>query len=200
MNRRVRVAVLAAGQATRFGRQKLLETWRGKPLLAHSMAAAQSVFPGRVDVVHDGDPGVIALAVHYDCRPVVNPRAAQGMGTSIAAAAAACDEEKALLIALGDQPQLTAAHLRSLVEAWDLNERSIVVSRYADTLGPPVLFGRAYRIELAALAGEQGARSIIDAHQERLTVIDVGSAFADIDTPADLEILDQASSDALKND
>ena len=66
MSGRVRVAVLAAGQATRFGRQKLLETWQGKPLLSHSLAVAQDVLPGCVDVVHDRDLDIVRIAEEHD--------------------------------------------------------------------------------------------------------------------------------------
>jgi molybdenum cofactor cytidylyltransferase len=189
---RVAVAILAAGQAARFGRQKLLEAWRGRPLLDHALCAASEASAGDVLLV-TGEDRYTHLAALYAAHVVHNPRSADGMGTSIAAAARACDENiDALMIVLGDQPLVTAEHLRALVAAWDGEEGGIVATSYAETMGPPVLFARAYFDELAMLDDDSGARRVLRANAERVRTVRYEPAAFDVDTPDDLAGLDQA--------
>lgn len=58
----VQPVVLVGGQSTRFGRDKLLEPVRGKPLVQHPIDALRAVFGPRVMVVGACDQRVRALA------------------------------------------------------------------------------------------------------------------------------------------
>lgn len=186
----VAVAILAAGKAARFGRQKLLETWSGRPVLEHVLTAVSEAGLGNVLLV-TGDEPFAELAANYSARVVCNPGFESGIGTSIAASADACDgETEALVIVLGDQPLVTAAHLRALVATWDGEEGGIVATSYADTQGPPVLFGSAYFSELASLNDDSGAKRILRAHAERVGTVTFEPAAFDVDTPDDLARLD----------
>ena len=187
---RVAIAILAAGKAARFGRQKLLAAWRGRPLLEYALRASRESCECRVLLV-TGEESFANLAARYADRVVRNPRFEDGIGTSIAAAAAACDSETdALIVVLGDQPLVTAAHLRALMTTWDGEEGGIVATSYADTRGPPVLFGSAYFSELAALHDDSGAKRILRAHAKRVRTVTFEPAAVDVDTPDDLAGLD----------
>ena len=187
---RVAVAILAAGKARRFGRQKLLEIWRGRPLLEHALRAASEVSGADVRLV-TGDERYANLAALYAARVVHNPRFEDGIGTSIAAVAAACDDDTdALVIVLGDQPLVTGGHLRALIAAWDGEEGSIVATAYAGTQGPPVLFGGTYFSELATLDDDSGAKGVLRAHADRVRTVRFEPAAFDVDTPVDLDRLD----------
>ncbi|MEX2326091.1 MAG: nucleotidyltransferase family protein, partial [Pseudomonadales bacterium] len=54
--------------------------------------------------------------------------------------------------------------------------------------GHPVLFDRAYFDELELLEGDVGAKSVIDAHPDKVITVEVDdeNIFRDIDTPDDL--------------
>ena len=195
---RVAVAILAAGKAERFGRQKLIEAWRGQPLLEHVLRAASRSSVADVLLVTGADPHG-DLAAQYGARVVHNPRFEHGIGTSIAAAANACEgDADALIIVLGDQPLVTAAHLRSLVAAWDGEEGGIVATSFADTQGPPVLFDGEYFSELATLDDDNGAKRVLQVNAERVRTVRFEAAAFDVDTPDDLAELDQSR--AEKND
>ena len=126
---------------------------------------------------------------------VRNPDHALGIGTSIAAAARACPADAdAIVIALGDQPLVTADHYRALISAWDRAGGGIVATAFAETLGPPVLFGRQYLPALAELRDDSGAKRILTEHREQVVTVDFPPAAVDIDTPDDLEGLCQAAS------
>lgn len=186
------IAVLAAGRASRFGASKLLKRYRGRPLLHQALAAATGAFPGNVYLVtgHDAD-AIVAKSSSFGCSEVFNPNAETGMGTSIAVAANACaDIADALIIALADQPMITASHLKALARTWSGDSEQIVATEFSGTLGPPVLFGSGLFAELAALEGDRGAREILRRHAQAVVAVNFEPASIDIDTPADLEALE----------
>jgi molybdenum cofactor cytidylyltransferase len=94
----------------------------------------------------------------------------------------------AFLIALADMPLMTPDSVRPLLLGFGGDPSDIVAPIYRGRRGHPVLFGAGYRSLLAALEGDQGAKSIIEEHEERLRLVavDSESAVTDWDYPADL--------------
>lgn len=183
--------VLAAGESRRYGRTKLLEKWGGKPLLRHALEAAQIVCPRRVCLVTGNDANAILDAASGLADIVVhNSEFESGISSSIRSGVDACSEHAdALLIVLADQPLVTAAHLSTLIETWESETSKIVVSAYAETIGPPALFGRRYFDQLGNLSGDSGAKSVLREHGASVRPVSFEPAAVDIDTPVDLQKL-----------
>jgi len=93
------------------------------------------------------------------------------------------------VILLADMPEVDAAAIDRLIAAFDPAEgREIVRATSQDgTPGHPVLFGRRFFEPLASLTGDRGARSVIEAASEFLTLVPtIGrAALIDLDTPED---------------
>ncbi len=191
----VRIAILAAGQSTRFGTNKLVQNWRGRSLLSHVLEAATQTCPDQVLVVTGSDADAIAsTCADFAVDTIFNPDHASGMGTSIAAAARACEgSADAMLLLLGDQPLVTASHLRELIDAWQDDPYRICASRFSDTLGPPILFGGAYFQQLAQLKGDIGAKELV-TDNDRVVTIDFAPAAIDVDRLGDIAELDKFTS------
>jgi len=189
---KVAAALLAAGSSTRFGRPKALLDLRGRPFvraLAEELAAVASpvlvVAPPKADRIEHALDGSGALVV-------VNPHAARGMGTSLAAAAGAArqraPEANALLVALVDQPLADRALFARLIAA--AGDGGFAAADYGDgVVGPPALFPRAAFDELARLDGERGARAILGRERSSLHTVAFPGARFDVDTPGDYERL-----------
>ena len=90
---------------------------------------------------------------------------------------------------LCDQPLVTAQHLRSLLEKWSGDEREIVATAFADTIGPPVLFSRGVFADLLELKGDRGARALLEDSRFNLLSVRFDDAAVDIDTLNDLDAL-----------
>lgn len=196
----VAAAVLAAGKARRFGANKLLQPLAGIPLLRHALLAASAAFKGQVVLVTgpEADRVTDAAADLVD-RVVFNPDYADGIGTSIAAAASAQGQDAdALVILLADQPLVSADHLRRVAARWDGRLDRIVASAYAQTAGPPALFGSDYFAALSRLTGDRGARTVIEANAQSVTTVEFDAASIDIDTPADLAAVERRLSKSEK--
>jgi molybdenum cofactor cytidylyltransferase len=186
-------AVLAAGRSRRFGRSKLLEAVRGKPLVRHAAEIARMACGDRSILVtgHDST-AVTAAAGDAPQFVIVNDRHEEGIGGSIALAArAVAHAADALLIVFADQPLVTQRHVEALITAWSGAEDEIVASAFSGTVGPPVLFPRGAFETLGALSGDTGAKPLLEDRRFDVRTVPFEDAAVDIDTPADLEKLRQ---------
>jgi molybdenum cofactor cytidylyltransferase len=181
--------VLAAGRAERFGADKRLARFRDRPLIEWALAALAGFdFAQKICVVRDDDP-IGDVARRYDIAPVVNDRAAEGMGTSLACGVAALGEVDGAFIVLADMPDIPPGLHAAMAARFAEGDADIVVPRHAGRAGHPVLFGAACFTALKALTGDRGGRSLIDQGRYRTVFLDVdsGGVLRDIDRPADID-------------
>ncbi len=189
---RVAAVILAAGASARMGRPKLLLAHQGVPLLRRAVDAASTGGCDEIVVVLGADReqyestlrGTPARAVH-------NPEFAHGMGTSIRAGIEALSSEAgAAVIMLADQPFITGAVIRRLIETYRISGMRIVACAYAGVRGVPVLFDRALFLELLVLDGDQGARQVMATYPAHVAAVEIPPADArDVDTPDDAQTL-----------
>jgi molybdenum cofactor cytidylyltransferase len=181
--------VLAAGAGSRFGGGKLLATIAGRPVLQHVLDALAEAGVGESVVVLGQDAERIEAAIDWgDVRPVVNPEPERGLSSSLQVGFEAIGADAgAVLVALGDQPLVSAAVIRVLVDAPDVRGRPIVVPVYPDDRGRnPVLVRRPAFDLVAEASGDRGLGPVLEAHPELVSEIAFDGANPDIDTPSDL--------------
>ncbi len=93
------------------------------------------------------------------------------------------------LIALGDQP-MRAEVIAALIAGYGHGARAIVAPSYNGVRGNPVLFDRRLFAELESLAGDRGARDLIERHRDLLTTVSFAfPAPRDVDTQDDFQKL-----------
>ena len=189
--RTVFAVVLAAGSSSRFGATKQSARIHDVPLVQRAVDAAVGACGQRVVTVIGHDRVAVLQAMGASSGfVIVNEDYEAGLGSSIAAAAHRCGPHAdALLLILADQALVTAAHLRTLVDASSGSDVEIVASAYDDTVGPPALLPRATFRDLCELSGDSGARALFFDHRFRLKTVPCDAAAVDIDTPADLAAL-----------
>jgi molybdenum cofactor cytidylyltransferase len=197
---RFEAIVLAAGAGRRFaehaGGRKLLAPFLGRPLIAGALDAALDAPARRVIVVTDGDPALAEIARERaaargragDLRVIVAVDAAEGMGASLRAGAAALSAEATgVFVFLGDMPRVPAGLAQRLADALTPGVDA-AAPQFAGRRGHPVLFGPACFAGLRALAGDVGARAVLAAMPGRLALVDSPDAgvLFDVDRPEDL--------------
>ena len=84
---------------------------------------------------------------------------------------------------------MTADDLDALIAEWRIEPELIAAASFSDRLGPPVIIPRAFWPQLAALRGDQGARSLLEWHTEH-SAVSMPHAGFDVDTPEDLARLE----------
>ena len=195
-------AILAAGAARRMGREKLLLAVRGEPLLRGIVREVVALGLSEILVVANEQncPAVRAALSDLPVDVLLNPRATEGMGTSIAlAASSVAARSRAMLLLQGDQPFVDRAMLRTLLAEWQRAAPDFVASVYDGVVTTPVLFARHLIDELRGLDGDGGAKSVLERHWRSGRVIAFHSWRGfDVDTPEDYERARQLSRSARK--
>ena len=196
---RTTAVLLAAGAGTRLGRgPKALLPYRGRPLVE---AVAGALLDGGcrevVVVLGARAPDVSAIATLDRFRTVVNQGWQSGMGSSFLLGASAADPADHLLIALVDQPGLTARTVGRLLASH--RPGRITAAAYYDgsplgelRRGHPLLIDVVLRAAVeATVTGDAGARLFLQAHPELVDEVDCSdlSTGEDIDTPEQLHLL-----------
>lgn len=184
--------VLAAGRSSRLGRPKQLLPVEGEPLLRFTL---ERILTTRLDVVyvvlgHYADEISVAIE-DLPVRIVRNSNAAEGQSTSVLAGldAASATNPDAVMMLLGDQPQISPTVVNALIARWQETHAPIIAPRYAGGPGRnPILFDRVVFPELMSLSGDVGARAIVRAYQHRgdISLVEVNEPSPrDVDTEDD---------------
>jgi molybdenum cofactor cytidylyltransferase len=192
IGRRVAALVLAAGRSTRMGAvNKMLAEIGGKPLvrIAAEQAVASHAHPVIVVTGHEREKVEAALN-GLPVRFVRNADYAEGLGTSLKAGIAAVPEEAdAVVVCLGDMPQVDAALINRLIAAFDPERGALVVVPSIDgRRGNPVVWSRRFFHDLMTIQGDVGARHLIGNYAEAVVEVPVAgeAALTDVDTPESL--------------
>jgi CTP:molybdopterin cytidylyltransferase MocA len=184
------ILLLAAGASRRMGgRDKLVEPIDGQPLLRRSALAALGTGAPVICTLPPDRPLRRAALTGLDLTLVEVPDAATGMAASLRAGLRAVpDRASGVMVLSADMPGFTTAALSGLIAAQKADPQALIRGGDEDgTPGHPVLFPRDLWAALAQITGDEGGRSVIRAHQDRVRVIPLPGRMAllDLDTPED---------------
>jgi molybdenum cofactor cytidylyltransferase len=173
--------ILAAGEARRFGAQKLLEPLAGRPLVQHVIDAANAARLAAVVLVVGADADAILASVNTGrARVVRNPDYVSGLASSLQAGLRSLNEEDAALVLLGDVPGVTTALLDALLAKQRESGAPAVVSRWAGRRMPPVVLHRDLWQDALALRGDVGMRDVLAGHDD-VAEVEVSAALGTLD-------------------
>jgi CTP:molybdopterin cytidylyltransferase MocA len=200
---RAHALVLAAGQGRRFGGDKLLALYRGRPLLSHVLdvvaeGCRRRVFEGGHVVVGVDDDVARTLCQKVGLNAVLNDAPELGLSHSLRLGLDALEkltpkEVGAVLIFLGDQPRVRLEVVEEVMAAYGASSAAVVRPRYQahpDVPGHPTLLDRSTWRLARGLEGDRGFAGLDSASLETVTV-DVTGDNPDVDTQADLHALEE---------
>jgi len=190
----VSAILLAAGAGSRFGGEKLLARYGGRPLIEASLSnLADAPLDETVVVVGDDAKRIREACEPYGLEIVENPDWAEGISTSVQSGLRALGPgTRAAVVLLADQPLVGAGAVERLVAAFEAGAR-VAAATYDGELRNPVLFStEVWPLLMSELSGDEGARSFLRRHPELVTRVPcdgVGDP-ADVDTAEDLRRLE----------
>jgi molybdenum cofactor cytidylyltransferase len=185
--------ILAAGQARRMGRNKMLLPY-GASTVIETVVTEVTACPAVSDAVvvtgHEPDR-ITALLEPYPVRCVFNPayaRAEMLVSLQIGLRALSAQMQAALIVP-GDHPRLRRDIIQRVVDAYQ--PEMLVIPSYQMKRGHPILLDRAWWDELLALPETATLRDFIRAHEDRVryVVVETDSVLQDVDTPEEYDAL-----------
>ena len=180
--------LLAAGEGTRFGSNKLMYPLAdGTPMAVACARSLPRVLLHCIAVVNDAHSDVACLLAEAGLQVVAHPRARDGMVTSIACGVAASPNAAGWIIALADMPGIPASGIQWVADGL-ARGADIIAPVYGGQRGHPDGFAACHAPAMMALQADRGARDIIAAHRDTLELVETqdSGVIHDIDTPASL--------------
>lgn len=179
--------VLASGFSRRMGFNKLLMPVNSKLMVEYTLELL-----GKIDfyekIVVTAYQEIAALSGQYGCQAVINTQPFKGQSESMRLGIEACPNCDGYMFFNGDMPYLKEATVNKIIEQFSRNMSGIIVPRYGQRNGNPVLFSAGFRAELMAVAGDIGGRAVIRNNQAHLVYVDIKDKIQgkDIDSEEDL--------------
>lgn len=177
-----------------MGRKKETLPLSGEPMIrgvVTKLLESKKIDEVIVVLGHQADDVGSALAGVADERIelVGNRRYREGMGTSLAHGVSSCSwGASAFLIVLADAPFFRTEDVDALIDVHSGGER-IVVPVHGGRRGHPVLIDGSFRERLETLAGDAGARHLLEQHAEAVYELERedDGFLVDVDSPDDYE-------------
>ncbi len=174
----IAAVVLAAGASTRLGEPKQLVKLGGETLLERAVRTAREAGCSPVVAVLGAAAELIAEQCDLsDAVVVVNELWDEGMGSSLRVGLGAVGGAEGVVLMTCDQPAVTAAHLRALMDSG-----GVTASAYAGRRGVPAYFPASAFAGLLELKGDRGARDLL----RMAAAIELVDGEVDVDTAEDL--------------
>lgn len=181
--------LMAAGNAVRFGSNKLSVSFRGKTLIERALEAIPRELFSQIAVVTQYKE-VADAAAPFGFDVIRNSAPEKGISETIrlgTATLSACD---AVIYMVADQPLLQKKSVEKIVQVWRENPGKIVGASSNGKKGNPCIFPGKYFNELLTLEGDHGGSTVIRAHPGSLLTVDIcENELRDIDTEEALKQL-----------
>lgn len=188
--------IMASGKSKRFGANKLLTDFNGKPLIAYAFDATEMLGQNRLvvtihpEIAHICKKQDIPFLLHNlpDRNDMIR------LGTS-----AIKDKASHCLFLPSDQPLVSRETIGALLFCAKNAPDTIWRTCDQNTAGSPVVFPSAYFDELSALPPKNGGNTVIQNHREHVRLLPVTQHYelADIDTPEDMQAMEVIAAHAL---
>ncbi|MBN1451983.1 MAG: nucleotidyltransferase family protein [Anaerolineales bacterium] len=181
--------ILAAGQSKRMGRPKMLLPWGKTTVLGQVIEVFKAAGIEDILVVTGGAREQVDTLIGNSARTVFNPNFAEGeMLSSLQVGLAEVRSEvEALLVGLGDQPQVQERSVRLVVEEYATSGSPLIVPSFQMRRGHPWLVARPYWDEILRMSPPETPRDFLNRHTSEIRYVEVNDPgiLKDLDTPED---------------
>lgn len=186
---RLTAVIMASGHGKRFGSNKLLAEFRGRPLIENLFAALPAERFEKTVVVSLYDE-VLEIAEKYGFEGVKNRDTTDDTAVTVRLGCEnAAPGSEGLMFFAGDQPFLRKETVETLVCEFSLDKTRIVLPVCGGKRGNPVIFPADLLGELSSLRKDGRGRDVIRTHPDRVSeiVFESPGDFFDIDYKEDIK-------------
>jgi CTP:molybdopterin cytidylyltransferase MocA len=193
--------VLAAGGGSRFGGPKALARWGDELFVERVVTTLRTAGCAPIVVVLGAAAADVAASAQLDeAVVVVNDAWPTGMGSSLCTGLAALADLRApaAVVMLVDQPQVSPAVVRRLVDSWSEGVAAVSASYDGRRRNPVLLDASVWPTVSARAVGDVGARGWLETHSDDVVLVACDDLGSDIDIDTQLD-LDRLTSDPAKD-
>jgi len=184
-----RAIILAAGASRRMKTQKLLLPYHGSTIIETAISnILQSKVSSTMVVLGASRHEILEVIDGLPVDHCYNAQHAQGMLSSVICGLRAMPANTdAALVFPGDQPDIPAQVIDQLIDAFHGSPRGIVIPRYQNRRGHPLMVDMKYREAIEKLDPEKGLRALMDLFSSDVLEVAVedNGILMDIDTRED---------------
>jgi molybdenum cofactor cytidylyltransferase len=181
--------ILAAGESTRMGANKLLLPWHGHPIIRVVIENVMQTYVDHILVVLGAfREEILPIIKEMPVRHCYNSFYKQGMLSSVQCGFRNLpDSVDAAMIFLGDQPMISGAVAKLLIEEYRKSKTGMLVPTYKGKRGHPVLIDKKYKNAIEKLDPAEGLRALFYHTSEDIQEVeaDEPGILRDIDTLQD---------------
>ena len=180
--------IMASGLGKRFGGNKLMADFHGKPMIRQALDATEGLFTRRVVVTRH--ESVAELCREQNVEVVLHDL--PNRNDTVRLGLEALGDLDCCMFLPGDQPLLRRETAAKLLQNWQQHPDSIIRPIHEDTEGSPVVFPSWAFPELKNLPEGKGGNVVIKNHPHEVIRVSVSDPFelADVDTRETLALLE----------
>ena len=185
--------VMAAGNARRYGDNKLAAQLRGRSLILRALEAVPTEAIDSAVVVTQY-PEIMRLAGEFHFAAVYNEHPDYGISHTIELGLTGLRDCDGVMFLVSDQPLLRRKSVAALARLWKSHPDSIAALSHGGVRGNPCVFPARFYPELLELTEDRGGNAVIRRHEEDLVLLEVDALeLADVDTPQALAALSESA-------
>lgn len=186
---RIGCVIMASGLGKRFGSNKLMADYHGKPMILQALHASRSLKHNRVVVTRH--PEVEKLCREHGMNVVLHNLPYRS--DTVRLGLQELGDVDACMFLPADQPLLRPETVDLLVSSWESNQQCIVRPFHEDIPGSPVLFPKWAFEQLCNLSEDNGGGWVIKQNPESVKAVHIDDPYElmDADTPETLAVLQQ---------
>lgn len=158
--------ILASGFSKRMGKEKLLLNIDGIPIIERVITSVKGSKIDEIILVYRNDE-IKEIGDKYNIKTIFNENSNLGQSESIKLGLKNSNKfTDGYMFFVGDQPYLDSYIINKIIDKYDNENSKIVIPRYNNKNGNPVLFSSQLKNKLLDLKGDTGGRKIINETNE----------------------------------
>ena len=178
--------VMASGFSKRMGLNKLLMKYNDKFLIEYTLEKiSQCDFVEKIIVTQYEE--IEKLTNNF--KVVINENAHKGQSESIKLGVKSSEKCDGYMFFVADQPLINQKDIEKLIRVFRKNKDFIIIPKYKEKRGNPVIYPSLYKEEILRLEGDKGGKSIIKSSNKIKYVEVEEDTLFDIDNKDDFNKL-----------
>lgn len=176
--------IMASGLSKRMGENKLLLKYKDKTIIEYVLDEVSKVEFKEVIVVSLYNE-IKEISKKYNYKYIENKKNYIGQSESIRLGINNSKQSFGYMFFVGDQPLIDSKYINKMIEVFNEHKDFIIIPRYKNRKGNPVIFPESKREELLSLKEDEKGKKVI-TNSCKIKYVDVSEYMLfDIDTKKD---------------